>query len=93
MDIAFVTIIGAKLALDLVLRTGGLEDVSRTIKSLTQFTLLCNTIDSKVGGAMTEIFSYPLQITRSIEVEQLAGCPHCALVPDSDLMALFEGGV
>jgi molybdopterin/thiamine biosynthesis adenylyltransferase len=83
MDISFVTIIGTKLALDLLMGADGSRDSARTIKSLTQFTLLCNTTDSKVGGDLAAIFSYPLQITRSIEVEKLAGCAHCALVPDS----------
>lgn len=34
--------------------------------SLTQYTLICNTNNPKIGGEMAENFSYPLQITRSI---------------------------
>lgn len=84
MDISFVTIIGTKLALDLLMFPDGSIDGSRTIGGLTQFTLLCNTIDSKVGGDLAAIFSYPLQITRSIEVEKLANCAYCRLIPKSE---------
>jgi len=66
MDITFVTIIGAKLALDLMSRQVGLAISTRTIHSLKQFTLVCNTPDTKVAGDLAAIFSYPLQITRSI---------------------------
>ena len=38
----------------------------RLIDSLTQYTLICNTNNPKIGGEMAEIFAYPLQVTRSI---------------------------
>lgn len=41
----------------------------RLIHNLTQYTLICNTNNPKIGGEMAEIFSYPLQVTTSIEVE------------------------
>jgi hypothetical protein len=41
----------------------------RLLPSLTQYTLICNTNNPKIGGDMAEIFSYPLQVTTSIEVE------------------------
>jgi molybdopterin/thiamine biosynthesis adenylyltransferase len=83
LDISFGTIIGAKIALDLLLRKDNSNAGTRTISSLTQFTLLCNTTDPKIGGELASIFSFPLQITRSIEVEKLVGCAHCALVPSA----------
>jgi molybdopterin/thiamine biosynthesis adenylyltransferase len=80
IDIDFVTMIGLKIALDLLLKAAKPGSHVRTLDSLTQFTLVCNTRDPHNGGSLAEIFSYPLQITRSIEVEKLEGCPHCSLV-------------
>ena len=41
----------------------------RLIYHLSQYTLICNTNNPKIGGEMAEIFSHPLQVTTSIEVE------------------------
>lgn len=68
VDINFVTTIAVKLILDLLNRNNE-SYTQRLIDSLTQYTLICNTNNPKIGGEMAEIFSYPLQVTRSIKVE------------------------
>jgi len=67
VDINFVTTIAVKMILDILNRNNP-NYTQRLINSLTQYTLVCNTNDPKIGGEMAEIFSYPLQVTRSIEV-------------------------
>jgi hypothetical protein len=76
VDIGFVTTIGVKIALDLLSRDVP-GYVPKLLGSLTQFTLVCNSNDARVGGDRAELFDHPLQVTRSIQVERLAGCPHC----------------
>ena len=66
-DINFVTIIAVKLALDILNRHNP-DYTPRLIEHLSQYTLVCNTNKTKIGGENAEIFSYPLQITTSIEV-------------------------
>jgi len=67
-DINFVTTIAVKMILDLLNRNNE-GYTQRLLPHLTQYTLICNTNNSKIGGDMAEIFSYPLQVTTSIEVE------------------------
>jgi len=67
VDINFVTTIAVKLALDILNRDNEAY-TPRLIGHLSQFTLVCNTNDPKIGGENAEIFSYPLQVTTSIEV-------------------------
>ena len=67
VDIDYVTIIAIKLAIDLLNRNNP-NYTPRLLGHLTQYTLICNTNNPKVGGEMAEIFSYPLQHTTSIEV-------------------------
>lgn len=67
-DINFVTTIGVKMILDLLNRDNG-NYTQRLIDSLTQYTLVCNTNNPKIGGEMAEIFTYPLQVTRSIYLD------------------------
>lgn len=67
-DINFVTTIGVKMILDLLNRDNK-NYTQRLIDSLTQYTLICNTNNPKIGGEMAEIFSYPLQVTRSIVLD------------------------
>ncbi len=67
-DINFVTTIGVKMILDLLNRDNE-HYTQRLIDSLTQYTLICNTNNPKIGGEMAEIFSYPLQVTRSIVLD------------------------
>lgn len=64
-DINFVTTIGVKMILDLLNRDNEAY-TKRLIDSLSQYTLICNTNNPKIGGEMAEIFAYPLQVTRSI---------------------------
>ncbi len=68
VDINFVTTIGIKIILDLLNRDNP-HFTQRLVPHLTQYTLVCNTNDPHIGGVMAEIFSYPLQVTRSIVVE------------------------
>jgi molybdopterin/thiamine biosynthesis adenylyltransferase len=78
VDIGFVTQVGIKIALDLLNRRSG-KGPPRVLDSVTQFTLICNTTSSVTGGGLVDLFTYPLQITRSISVQQLNDCPHCRL--------------
>ena len=68
VDINFVTTIAVKMILDLLNRNNE-NYTQRLIQNLSQYTLICNTNNPKIGGDMAEIFSYPLQVTTSIEVE------------------------
>lgn len=67
VDIDFVTVIAMKLAIDLLNRDNP-NYTQRLLPHLTQYTLVCNTNDPKVGGDIAEIFSYPLQVSTSINV-------------------------
>ena len=67
VDISFVTLVAIKLIIDLLNRDND-GFVPRVLNDLTQFTLVCNTNDPRIGGENAEIFAYPLQITRSIQV-------------------------
>lgn len=67
VDINFITSIGIKLILDILNEsTEGYKP--RLLNNLEQYTLICNTSDSEIGGEMVEIFSYPLQVTTSLKV-------------------------
>lgn len=66
-DVNFVTIVGIKLILDLLNRDNA-GYTQRLLPHLTQYTLVCNTNNTAIGGEQAEIFSYPLQVTTSIEV-------------------------
>lgn len=68
VDINFVTTIAIKMILDLLNRDND-HYTQRLIQYLSQYTLICNTNNPKIGGEMAEIFSYPLQVTTSIEIE------------------------
>lgn len=67
VDIDFVTVIAMKLAIDLLNRDNP-HYTQRLLPHLAQYTLVCNTNDTKIGGEMAEIFSYPLQVSTSINV-------------------------
>lgn len=66
-DINFVTVIAVKIALDLLNRNNS-KFTQRIVPHLTQYTLVCNTNETSIGGEQAEIFSYPLQVTTSITV-------------------------
>lgn len=67
VDIDFVTVIAMKLAIDILNRDNP-QYTQRLMPHLTQYTLVCNTNDTKIGGESAEIFSYPLQVSTSIVV-------------------------
>jgi molybdopterin/thiamine biosynthesis adenylyltransferase len=67
VDINFVTIIAVKMAID-ILNISNPSYTMRLLDGLSQYTLVCNTNKPEIGGDMAEIFSYPLQVTTSIEV-------------------------
>jgi len=67
VDIDFVTIVAMKLAIDLLNRDNP-NYTPRLLNHLTQYTLVCNTNDTRIGGDSAEIFSYPLQVSTSIIV-------------------------
>ncbi|MDR0918289.1 MAG: ThiF family adenylyltransferase [Oscillospiraceae bacterium] len=75
-DINFVTIIAVKLIFDMLNRSTP-NYVPRLLNDLKQFTLVCNSNNPEVGGEMAEIFSYPLQVTTSLEVGFGLDCPPC----------------
>jgi molybdopterin/thiamine biosynthesis adenylyltransferase len=75
-DINFVTNIAVKLIFDILNRTTE-GYIPRLLNNLTQFTLVCNTDNPEIGGEMAEIFSYPLQVTTSLEVGFGRDCPPC----------------
>lgn len=79
VDISFVTLVGIKLAIDLLNRNDPAYR-PRVRPSLSQFTLICNANDPAASGGLAEIFDHPLQITSSIEVECRADCAHCKLI-------------
>jgi hypothetical protein len=78
VDINFVTEIGIKLIIDILNRENSAY-VPKLIHHLTQFTLVCNTNNTRIGGNMAEIFSYPLQVSTSISPEYSDSCRACKL--------------
>ena len=77
VDINFVTNVGLKIILDILNRNNE-KFVPRVLDDLTQFTLVSNTNKKEIGGEQAEIFSYPLQVTTSIEVDKNRNCKLCA---------------
>lgn len=76
VDINFVTTVGIKLLLD-IFNLDNEGYTPRLLPTLTQYTLVCNTNNPKIGGEMAEIFSYPLQVTTSLQVGHGSNCPPC----------------
>lgn len=76
VDIDFVTVIGIKIILD-ILNLESSDYTTRLIDTLQQYTLVCNTNKTEIGGEMAEIFSYPLQVTTSLKVNFGGKCPPC----------------
>jgi molybdopterin/thiamine biosynthesis adenylyltransferase len=77
-DINFVTNVGIKIVLDILNRNNP-KFVPRVLDSLTQFTLVANSHKKEIGGEQAEIFSYPLQVTTSIEVDKKKDCKFCGI--------------
>lgn len=68
VDIDFITAIGIKLIIDL-LNFNESGYIPRLLNDLKQYTIICNTNNPEIAGEMVEIFSYPLQISTSLEVQ------------------------
>lgn len=75
-DIDFVTIIAVKLALDLLNRDNE-NYTPRVIDYLKQYTWVCNTNSTKIGGPRAAMFPAPLWITNNLAVNKDANCPFC----------------
>jgi hypothetical protein len=75
-DIDFVTIIAVKLALDLLNRDNE-NYTPRVIDYLKQYTWVCNTNSTKIGGPRAAMFPNPLWITNNLTVHKDADCPFC----------------
>lgn len=75
-DIDFVTIIAVKLALDLLNRDNE-NYTPRVIDYLKQYTWVCNTNNTKIGGPRAAMFPTPLWITNNLKVNKDAGCQFC----------------
>lgn len=67
VDISFITSIGIKIIID-ILNMNTENYIPRLLNNLKQYTLVCNTNNTKIAGEMVEIFSYPLQVTTSLVV-------------------------
>jgi molybdopterin/thiamine biosynthesis adenylyltransferase len=78
VDINFVTEIGIKLIIDILNRNES-EYIPKLINYLTQFTLVCNTNDRRIGREHSDLFSEPLQVTTSIEPDYYASCSACKI--------------
>ncbi|MCF0234134.1 MAG: hypothetical protein HUK22_04050, partial [Thermoguttaceae bacterium] len=60
-DISFVTLIGVKLALDLLNRDAP-NFTPRLIDRFTQYAWICNTDKPEIGGPAVGAFRHPLEI-------------------------------
>ena len=69
VDINFITTIAIKLVLDLLNRNNPVY-TQRLTHFLTEYTLVCNTENEKIGGKMARLFTYPLQVSHSIRVKK-----------------------
>ena len=76
VDMDYVTIITAKLALD-ILNLNEPTYTPRLINYLKQYTFVCNTNNVKIGGERAGIFAHPLQVTANLVVTRDCNCPDC----------------
>ena len=76
IDISYVVQVALKLAIDLLNRNNPCY-IKRLLGHLSQYTLVCNSNDHQLGGDAAEIFSHPLQVTNSIQVEYMQKCTTC----------------
>jgi molybdopterin/thiamine biosynthesis adenylyltransferase len=72
-DICFVTMIAVKIAID-IFNLGNSSYHQRLLPHLSQFTLICNTNNKEVAGAMADIFSFPLQVTSNLDIAYSGKC-------------------
>jgi molybdopterin/thiamine biosynthesis adenylyltransferase len=72
-DIGYVTLIAVKIAID-IFNLGNSTYHQRLLPHLSQFTLICNTNNKEVAGAMGDLFSFPLQVTTNIDIAYSGTC-------------------
>lgn len=77
VDIDFVTIIAVKLSLDLLNQDND-NYTPRVIDHLKQYTWVCNTNNTKIGGPKAAMFPTPLWITNNLSVNKDKDCPYCS---------------
>jgi len=74
VDIEFGTSIGSKIVLD-ALNLDNSDYISKVLHTLTQWTLVCNTNDPRIGGVRAASFPHPLDVVRNIDVvKNICGC-------------------
>ena len=66
-DIEFVTLVAVKIIYDLLNRDND-SYTKRVIGYLKNYTLVCNTNETVIGGKNAEIFPHPLYISNTISV-------------------------
>lgn len=77
VDIDFVTLVATKVALDLLNRNNP-NYTTRVIDYLRQYTWVCNTNKTNIGGERAGMFSYPLQVTNNLSVSKSDDCKWCS---------------
>lgn len=76
-DIDFVNIIGVKVGLDLLNRDNP-NYTQRVLGYLRQYTWVCNTNATNIGGPLAAMFEHPLQVTYNLKCAKRDNCPHCS---------------
>lgn len=76
-DIDYVNGIGVKVGLDLLNRDNP-NYTQRVLGYLRQYTWVCNTNATNIGGPNAAIFEHPLQVTHNLRVTKRPDCPHCS---------------
>lgn len=66
-DIGFVTSVALKIILDL-LNKNSYDYTVRVLDYLTNYTLICNTNKTAIGGDNAAIFPHPLFISNTIHM-------------------------
>ena len=67
VDLNFVTLVGVKVALDLLNRHNP-EFTTRVLDDLTEYTLICNTNKTELGGENARMFPHPLFISHNVHL-------------------------
>jgi molybdopterin/thiamine biosynthesis adenylyltransferase len=73
VDINYIALITVKLIID-VLNINTENYLPKVINYLSQFTVICNTNDQRIGGENANFFSHPLQISK----QEVNYCSKCA---------------
>ena len=76
-DIDFVNAVGVKVGLDLLNRDNP-GYTQRVLGYLKQYTWVCNTNATNIGGPYAAMFEHPLQVTHNLSCAKREGCPHCS---------------